>query len=203
MNAYDNVIVTDFDGCCGYWEHGFHMWMIANGYKEVERGHYDIERKYGISTERADLLMQAFNESSAMRYLPPVRDAIKYIRKLHEDHGYVFHCISAVPNLPSIFEARKENIQNLFGKTAFERLTLCGSSKNKRDILREYDGTECVWIEDVSENVEYGLEYGMRCILMDHHYNLNDEVDRRVKRVYSWKEIYSLIEGDRAREWYK
>lgn len=203
MTAYDNVIVTDYDGCCAYWEHGFHMWMLSNGYKEVERGHYDIESKYGISTEKADLLTQAFNESAAMKYLPPVRDAIHYIRKLHEEYGYVFHCISAIPNLPSIYESRKQNIENLFGKTAFEKLILCGSSINKKELLKEYDGTDCVWIEDLTKNAEYGLQYGMRCILINHHYNENDLLDPRIKRVYNWKEIYSLIEGNQVHEWYK
>jgi 5'(3')-deoxyribonucleotidase len=203
MIAYENVIVTDFDGVCGFWEHGFHMWMLANGYKEKARGHYDIEDKYGVSVEKAIMLTQAFNESAALKRLPPVKDAIKYIRMLHEDHGYVFHCISAIPNTQDMYEARMENIHNLFGKTAFERLVLCGSSKNKKELLREYDQTGCVWIEDVTANANYGLEYGMRCILLDHHYNEDDVLDSRIKRVYNWKEIYSLIEGDRAHEWYK
>lgn len=203
MKLYENVIVTDYDGVCGYWEHGFHMWMRANGYKAVQHGVYDIEDMYDVSVEKAGMLMQAFNESAALKKLPPVRDAIKYIRKLHEEHGYVFHCISAIPNTQDMYEARMENIQNLFGKTAFERLILCGSSKNKKDLLKEYNDTNCFWLEDVTENAEYGLAYNMRCILMSHHYNADKVTDPRIKRVKTWKEIYSLIEGDEVHEWYK
>lgn len=194
---YDNVIVTDYDGVCAYWEHGFHMWMLDKGYKEHNKGFYDIEDKYNISKERADVLIKAFNESAALKRLPPIKDAIKYIRKLHEDHGYVFHCISAIPNTRDMYDARMENIHNLFGKTAFERLILCGSSKNKKGLLKEYEGTDCFWIEDVSENLEYGVEYGMRGLLMDQHYNQDYKVDPpRSHRVFSWKEIYSRVVGN-------
>lgn len=194
---YDNVIVTDYDGVCAYWEHGFHMWMVSNGYKQKNTGFYNIEDKYDLKKEKADMLVQAFNESAALKKLPPIKDAIKYIRKLHEDHGYVFHCITAIPNTREMYEARLENIENLFGKTAFERLTLCGSSKNKKELLKEYEGTDCFWLEDVPENLEYGVEHGMRGILMDHHYN-RDYMCEAPKnfRVHSWKEIYSHIIGE-------
>jgi len=192
MIAYDNVIVTDFDGCVAYWEHGFHMWMVSNGYKQTSKGSYNIEDKYGITKEKADDLILSFNESAALRKLAPFKDAIKYIRKLHEDHGYVFHCISAIPNTHDMYEARMENIHNLFGKTAFERLTLCGPSINKQELLAEYEGTECFWIEDLHKNLKYGVDLGMRGILIDHHYNKHEEAFA-YKRVSNWKEIYSHI----------
>jgi hypothetical protein len=96
-----------------------------------------------------------------------------------------------------MYDARMENIHNLFGKTAFERLTLCGSSKNKKELLKEYEGTECFWIEDVGENLDYGLEYGMRGLLMDRHYN-KDHPTRSPHsyRVNNWREIYSHITGE-------
>lgn len=193
---YDNVIVTDFDGVCAYWEHGFHMWMVDKGYKEQNRGLYEIEDKYGISVEKAVMLVNSFNESAALKRLPPIKDSIKYIRKLHEEHGFVFHCISAIPNTQDMYDARMENIHNLFGKTAFERLTLCGSSRNKKELLKEYDDTGCFWIEDVGENLDYGIEYGMRGLLMDRPYNKDYVTDApRSYRVNDWKEIYSHIIG--------
>lgn len=195
MIAYDNVIVVDADGVILYWEHGFHMWMVSNGYKQTSNGSYSIEDKYGISKEKADDLILSFNESAALRKLAPYKDAIKYIRKLHEDHGYVFHCITAIPNTHDMFEARMENIHNLFGKTAFERLTLCGDSSNKQELLKEYEDTECFWIEDLMKNCLMGLEVGMRALLMDHHYNKND-YHSGVSRVYNWKDIYWHITGE-------
>jgi 5'(3')-deoxyribonucleotidase len=194
MIAYDNVIVTDYDGCCAYWSHGFHMWMVSKGYRETTNGFYNIEDTYGISKEKADTLVEAFNESAAMRRLPPIKDAIKYIRKLHEEYGYVFHCISAIPDTRDMYEARMENIENLFGKTAFERVTLCGHSANKKELLKEYEGTGCYWVEDLMVNAMMGLEVGMRPLLMNHHYNENHHHEA-VKRVHNWKEIYQEITG--------
>lgn len=191
---YDNVIVTDYDGCVAYWEHGFHMWMVTKGYTVTRNGFYNVEDKYGISKEEADHLAEAFNESAALRRLPPVKDAIKYIRKLHEEHGYVFHCITAIPNTRDMYEARMENIENLFGKTAFERLTLCGQSANKKELLKEYANTGCFWVEDLMKNALVGLEYGMQPLLMDRHYNKMDHHEG-VLRVYNWKEIYHQITG--------
>lgn len=200
---YDNVIVSDVDGCMLYWEHGFHMWMVDNGYEAKRSGFYEIHDKYDLTVSEADSLVRAFNESAALRRLPPVKDAIKYIRKLHEEHGYVFHCISAIPDTRDMYDARLENLQNVFGKNVVERLVLCGSSKNKKDLLKRYHNTDCMWIEDLKENVEYGLDYNMRCVLMNRHYNINDKEDPRVKRVSTWKEIYSLAVGDQDHNWYK
>ena len=174
---YENVIVTDVDGVLLYWEHGFHMWMIDNGYKQIRQGRYEIHDMYDIPIKEADTLIQCFNESAALRRLPPVKDAIKYVRKLHEEHGYVFHCISAIPNTRDMYDARMENLQAVFGKTTIESLILCGSSKNKPKFLKRYDKTDCVWIEDLTVNAEYGLDLGMRCILMNRHYNENDIQD--------------------------
>lgn len=197
MNAYENVIVTDADGVFLFWEHGFHMWMVSKGYKVTESGFYRIEDKYQIAKEHASDLLNAFNESAALSRLPPVKDAIKYIRKLHEEHGYVFHCITAIPDTPDMRAARQENIENLFGKTAFERITLCGSSANKKDLLKEYEGTGCFWIEDVGKNLDYGIEYGMQGLLMDRHYNRDYQCRApQSYRVSNWKEIYSHITGD-------
>jgi hypothetical protein len=195
MKIFDNVILTDFDGVCGYWEHGFHMWMLDNGYLYKNTGHYDIHDAYEISREEADMLVQAFNESAALRRLPPVKDAIKYIRKLHEEYGYVFHCISAIPNTRDMYNARLENIENLFGKTAFEKLILCDSSTNKKKHLESYRKSDCYWIEDLPKNSLVGLELGLDCILMDRHYNQGFN-HPEVKRVQNWKEIYEIITGD-------
>lgn len=193
MNTFENVILTDYDGVCAYWEHGFHMWMLSKGYKSSFReGFYAVHDKYGISVDEAEHLVTVFNNSAAIKHLPPLKDAIKYIRKLHEEHGYVFHCITAIPNTPFMHEARMENIHNLFGKTAFERLVLTNHSADKVAVLKEYEGTECYWVEDVMKNAKMGLQFGLRPIIMDRHYN-REENHTSIKRLYSWKDIYELI----------
>jgi FMN phosphatase YigB (HAD superfamily) len=195
MQPYDNVIVVDADGVLLYYEHAFHMWMVSKGYTVTETGFYNIHEKYSISKEESKQLVETFNHSAALSRLPPVRDAIKYVRKLHEEYGYVFHCITAIPNTVDTYNARMKNIENLFGKTAFERLTLCDHSENKKELLKEYKDTGCYWIEDLHENLKYGVDLGMKGILMDHHYNRFERNDFEYKRVYNWKEIYKEIVG--------
>jgi len=192
---FDNVILVDYDGVCGYWEHSFDMWMRFNGHEKKEQ-EYDIHLSYNIPEETADLLVKMFNESAYIEKLPPFKDAIKYIKKLHEEHGYVFHCISAVPNDPHIFGLRSRNIENLFGKTAFERVILTGTSENKKQYLEFYKDSGCYWIEDVPKNAEYGLLYGLEPILVEQHYNKNYDNPYMLKKVKNWKEIYDIITGE-------
>lgn len=195
MIPYENVIITDIDGCVLYYEHAFHMWMVGRGHKNANPGTYYMDEKYNISKDEARYLVQAFNESAMLKWLPPIKDAIKYIRKLHEEHGYVFHAITAVPNTKVITDARLDNLSNLFGNTVFERLILCGHSAEKSKYLKEYEGTECYWIEDIPKNSLMGLEFGLNPLLMDRHYNRDFKHDQ-VQRVHNWKEIYQIVTGE-------
>ena len=79
---FENVILVDYDGVCGYWEHSFDMWMRFKGYdKKTEE--YDIHLSYGIPIETSELLISMFNESAHIEKLPPFKDAIKYICLLY------------------------------------------------------------------------------------------------------------------------
>jgi hypothetical protein len=194
MKMFDNVILTDADGVLVYWEHTFINWMYFNGYGKPDSSKYELHEKYGITENESRLLSKMFNESTMLSKLPPMRDAIKYVKKLHEEHGFVFHCISAVPDLDSTRKARWENLENLFGKTAFERIVLCEYSHKKDEFLKQYEGSECYWIEDLPKNAELGLKYGLNCLLVDQEYNEN--YVGPVKKVKNWKEIYNIITGE-------
>lgn len=193
-SEYDNVILTDCDGVLLYWEHGFDMWMKENGYTIKRINEYEAHDRYGLTKDQGDFMCKMFNESASIKFLAPVLDSIKYIKKLHEDHGYVFHTISAIPNTPHIYEARKENLENLYGKTVFEKLILCDSSSNKVEHLLKYVDSNCVWIEDLKENAEIGLDLGLDPLLFTRHYNR--DYSGPVKRVNNWKDIYEHIVGE-------
>jgi len=193
---FDNVIIVDYDGVCAYWEHAFATWMYDNGYGKPRSGYYELDRKYDMPTEKVNFLAKMFNESAGLSRLPPMRDAMKYIRKLHEEHGFVFHCISAIPDIPASRAARWENIHRLFGMTAFEKLVLCGDSQAKDGLLHHYSGSECFWVEDVPENAEYGLKYGLKPLLVKQHYN-EQYVNPAIPKVSNWKEIYEYVVGER------
>ena len=192
---YGNVILTDVDGVLVYWEHSFAIWMQQSGYGEPKTGAYELHDKYDITPVEANLLTTAFNESAWLTRLPPMRDAIKYVKKLHDEHGYVFHCITAIPDFEASRDARRENLRNLFGPTAFEKIILCGNSKNKDGILEQYQDSDCFWLEDLPKNCEMGLKHGLKPILMSHHYN-TDYAHPLIPRVNTWKDIYGYVVGD-------
>ena len=194
MNFYDNVIVVDADGVFLNFEHAYTLWMHDNGYGAPLNDNEYLDRRYAIDKKEADLLYQMFRESATLSRLPPLRDAIKYIRKLHEEHGFVFHCITAIADIPAVREARWKNIHNLFGITPFERLTLCERSANKGFHLEKYANTGCYWIEDLPRNALTGHELGLTSLLMHHDYN-KDFYHKDIKRVHNWKEIYETIVG--------
>ena len=188
-----NLILTDVDGVLVYWEKAFHFWMMENNIKRIRDDVYDLDEKYDLSTEAANIYSKLFNESAALYKIPPYKDAIKYVKKLHEEFGFTFHCISAIPNTPDTFVARKTNLENLFGPTAIERVYLSGSSKNKPIYLEKYKDTGCFWIEDVAKNAEMGLNYGLQPILFNQPYNTDIVVSKDIIRVNNWKEVYDLL----------
>ena len=91
----NNVILTDAYGVLLNWEYAFDCWMEEKGYTPLTRDIYDVISRYGLDKEEKDLLVRSFNESAAIGFLPPLRDAINYVRKLHEEHGYIFRVITS------------------------------------------------------------------------------------------------------------
>jgi hypothetical protein len=133
-----------------------------------------------------------FNESAAIGFLPPLRDAIHYVRKLHEEHGYVFHLITSLSLDPAAQALRTQNIKKLFGETAFERFVYLDTGADKDEALKEYRGTNYWWIEDKPENALAGAREGLECLLMEHSHNMHYTEYNLVK---NWKEIYEEIVG--------
>ena len=90
------VILTDCDGVCLDWEYSFDQWMARHGYEIVVPNEYKMDVKYGISKDEGKKLCRMFNESAWIRKLPPLRDAIHYINRLHQEHGYIFHAFTSL-----------------------------------------------------------------------------------------------------------
>ena len=120
----DRLILVDCDGVLLNWEYAFNTWMQANGYTisedHVNKYSYDMKERYELSSDVAKSLVKHFNESAAMGFLPPQRDAIQYVRKLHEELGYVFHVITSLSKNPYACELRKMNLRKMFGETVFD-----------------------------------------------------------------------------------
>jgi len=194
-NDNDKVILTDVDGCLLNWEYAFMCWMEQHGHTAIEGGNllYDIAQQYDITQSQAWQQVKIFNESAVMGFLPALRDAIYYVKRLHEEHGYVFRCITSMSLDPNAKKLRQMNLEKLFGKTAFEELVCLDTGADKDDALAPYKDSGLWWIEDKMSNAVAGLNVGLRPILIEHGFNMNDTVPPGITKVVNWKEIYHLI----------
>lgn len=190
----DKVILTDADGVLLDWEYAFNVWMEEHGFKIQEGGKliYNIGRRYGIDEDQGKKLIKIFNESAAIGFLPALRDAQYYVKKLHEEHGFIFHCITSLSKDRNAQRLRKMNIRKLFGDTAFDKFIILGTGDDKDEALIQYANTQCWWIEDKITNAQAGLMYGLRPLLVEHGHNMDYE-DVSIPRMKNWKDIYESI----------
>jgi hypothetical protein len=192
----NNLILTDVDGVLLNWEYAFDCYVQEHGFKKIEGSEfkYNIGKRYGISNEQGKILIKNFNESAAIAFLPPLRDAMYYVRKLHEQHGYVFHAITSLSRNHHACQLREMNLKKLFGETVFERFVFLDTGEDKDHVLEEYRDTECWWIEDKIDNCVAGTQVGLCSLLMEHGHNMNF-VHPEIPRVKNWREIYDKITG--------
>lgn len=188
----NKVILVDCDGVILDWVYAFEQWMNRHGYEKVVDNVYEIDITYGLDRKEAKKLVRMFNESATIRKLPPLRDAMKYVRKLHEEHGYVFHAITSLSNDQYAQHLRTKNLIELFGPTAFEKYVYLDTGADKDEALAEYKDTGCYWFEDKPENARTGKNLGLNAFLIAHEFNADEY---NVPRVQNWKEIYNMIVG--------
>lgn len=191
MNTqYHKVILTDADGVLLNWGYAFDVWMNEKGYRVSDKFAYDITELYGIPKAEAKRLVRDFNESAAVGFIPPLRDAIQYVKKLHEEHGYVFHLITSLSKDQNAQRLRTMNVQKLFGETAFEKFIYLDTGADKDEVLAPYEGTEYIWIEDKVENAYAGAKVGLEPLVMEHAYNMDCKDFPLMK---NWKDVYEFL----------
>ena len=196
MKKYNNkVILTDADGVLLNWEYAFCCYLEQRDYTQIENGNweYDIAKRFGISRNEAIKHVKVFNESAAMGFLPALRDAMYYVKRLHEEHGYVFRCITSMSLDPNAYKLRKMNLEKLFGKTAFEQLVCLDTGADKDEALEPYRDSGLYWVEDKLSNAQLGLDLGLTSILIEHGFNMNDDIPEGMQKVVNWKEIYEIV----------
>lgn len=210
----DKLIFTDCDGVLLNWEYAFHQWMEFRGHKRAEgnAGHaWDLGTAYPNVTNVREQI-RSFNESAAVGFLPPLRDAQYYVRRLHEEHNYRFVCVTSMTTDPYAVKLRERNLAKLFGDNTFKEVICLDCGEGKEEILQELYKEYCpdgnrktIWIEDKLENAMEGLRAGFKSILMAHGYNRNlplssimDGEGNQLIRVLNWERIYqiALDEGE-------
>jgi len=189
-----SLILVDADGVLLDWEWAFSVWMQERGYTLTadNKKSYYLHHHYNELEEKdAKKVVKTFNESAAIGFLPPLRDAMYYVKRLHEEHGYRFHCITSLSLDANAGKLREMNLRKLFGKTAFEQIICLDTGADKHTALSEYKDSGCYWIEDKPENADVGHALGLKSILVEHGHNMNHECPYPV--VKNWREIYEII----------
>ena len=188
----NKIILTDADGVLLDWEYAFDVYMQQHGFNKINALKYNIGTRYGIDNEQGKRLIKIFNESAHMGFLPPLRDAMYYVKRLHEEHGYVFHCITSLTKDENAQELRKMNLRKLFGQTAFEKFIFLDTGADKDEALEQYRDTGYWWIEDKITNAQVGQQLGLKSLLMEHGHNMDYE-DNNIPRVKNWRDVYERI----------
>ena len=193
MVKKEKIILTDIDGVVLDWEEGFSVWAEHHGHTKVEGYQfvYSIGERYGMSYQAGSNLVKVFNESAAIGFLPPLRDAQYFVKKLSEQHGYKFIAVTSLSLDPYAKELRTRNLNKLFGD-AFVDVICLDTGADKDDILAELGTkyTNNFWIEDKPENVQAGINAGFKGILVEHGHNMAEPKGYVVK---NWQEIYNYI----------
>jgi len=189
---YSKLILTDCDGVLLDWEYAFNVWMNDRGYELVAPLSYQISNRYRISQSEADNYIKLFNESAAIGFLPPLRDAMYYVRKIHEECGYIFRVITSLSTDAHAGKLRRRNLKKLFG-TAIEQVICLETGAPKYDALKQYKDSGMLWVEDNCRNAEVGAELGLNSIIVEHGHNMY--YNNMIPLVQSWRDIYEMVRG--------
>jgi FMN phosphatase YigB (HAD superfamily) len=187
---------VDCDGVLLDWEWAFNIWMQERGYvqRPNAKDYYKIHEQFeDITHTEAKKFTKLFNESAAIGFLPPLRDSVYWVKRLHEEHGFRFHCITSLSTDKNAIKLRKMNLAKYDGDTAFEKVICLPTGSDKHDALEEYRGSGLFWVEDKPENADLGHDYGLKSILLEHGHNMNHECPYPI--VKNWQEIFNLITG--------
>jgi hypothetical protein len=105
-------------------------------------------------------------------------------------HGFQFHMITSLSEQRHPQQLREQNVEYLFGKNIVTHYKYLDTGAPKDEILKDYQGSECFWIEDKLENAQHGEIFGLDPILIAHDYNNNDT---DIPRFWKWKDVYQHI----------
>jgi len=194
MTKMKKTMLVDADGVIFNWEYAFNLFMEEHGFEMVDDAKliYNIGFRYDIPEKQGKTMIKHFNESAMIGFLPALRDAQEYITKL-SDEGWEFICITSLSTNKYAQKLRKKNIDKLFGEGTFKDVICLSTGAEKDKVLQQFEGSNMWWIEDKVENALHGQDVGLRPLLMEHGYNMNDD---RVRRVKNWKEVYEIVTNE-------
>jgi len=187
-------ILADVDGVMLNWEDPFHAWMKRKGHSLAHKESYDIWRCYPeLSPDEITELIKTFNSSATMGFLPPIGDAVYWVRRMHEMHGATFHCITSMGDDLHARWLRVMNLERIFGERLIHDVTILSCGADKTLALSEYENSGLVWLEDNVKNATVGACLGLNTFLFNRTYNNTIEAVEPFTRVNDWAELYNHL----------
>jgi len=186
------TLLIDCDGVVLNWEYAFDCFMEEHGHvTQIEDSGlvYNIGERYGIGAEQGRKLIKIFNDSAAIGFLPPLRDAVQYVTKL-ADEGWDFIAITSLSTNKYAKKLRVKNLAKLFGEDTFSEVNCLPTGADKSRALAKFAGSGLWWIEDRPENAVAGLKVGLNPLLVEHGFNMDNT---EIPLVKNWKEIYDTV----------
>jgi len=187
------VILTDVDGVLLDWEWAFGIWMQERGYvqRPNAKDYYTIHDQFeNLTLTEAKKFTRLFNESAAIGFLPPLRDSVYWIRRLNEELGYRFICITSLSTDINAQKLRRMNLEKYYGDV-FDDIVCLPTGSDKHEALDKFVGTEYFWVEDKPENADVGFERGLRSILIEHGHNMKHQCPYPIAK--NWREIFDIV----------
>ena len=185
-------IVSDCDGVLLDWVFPFDVWMSEQGYKKIPDTdkYFNYAKRYGITDNKAMSLVNEFNHTGVLGYIPAYKDSVEFVTKLYKE-GWKFEVISMIGSDKYAQKLRENNLKHIFGDI-FDYIYCAGDyTKPKKDILEErYKGQSVYWLEDRIDYAEQGDELGLTTYMFDHPYNR----DYKGRRVNNWSELYGKLQ---------
>jgi hypothetical protein len=189
IDSKDKIILVDCDGVLLDWVYAFEVYQETNGIVVNDTAEYDIGKRYNLTSEQGKRAVRVFNDSAAIGFLPPLRDAVYYIKRLYMRHGYKFHVITSLSSDKHAQKLRVMNLEMLFGAEVFDGFTFRACGASKETALAKWEGSNCYWIEDLIGNADDGAKFGLDPIIVAHDWNSNSNYPR----FSNWKHIYRHI----------
>lgn len=193
----NKLILTDVDGVLLNWDEAFTKWMEAKGHVRPvgKKQHcYSLAKFWNVPEWVVTHLVEEFNQSSNTAFIKPFGEAGHYVKRL-ADKGFRFAACTSFGGNETSRALRRFNLRDVFGDV-FREIEILPLGSDKRQWLKNFEGTECWWIEDHINNAKAGLELGLRPILVRHPYN-EEYQDDDMLVAHNWREVYTIITGEK------
>lgn len=185
------LILTDCDGVLLDWDRVFVQWMAQRGYAQVRDDVYGVASRFDVSKEEGRRLSAEFNNSAAIRYLPPIPGAVEGVRRIVQQ-GYKLRVITSLSTDPWAVKAREDNLREVFGTDAFDKIICLDTGADKDEELELYAASGLLWLEDKPANAYAGRKVGLTSVLLEqkHTVDFNDPV---IFKARDWRDIVNAV----------